>query len=77
MRGVRRKSDCRRRRQERCLAGQVAVATVGMNLDHLVALIRQIGLRVVLMRVVAEMLRCFLPFMLAIRSRRCPAELER
>lgn len=55
----------------------MAVPAVGMDLDHLVGVVRQVGLRVVLMRVVAEVLRALFTFVLAIRGGRCPGKLER
>lgn len=77
MRSAGRKSDFRHDRQERCLAGQMAVAAVGMYLDDTLALVRQVSSRVMLMRMVAEMLCRLLAFVLAICRHRCPRELER
>lgn len=55
----------------------MAVPAVGMDLDHLVGIVRQVGLHVMLMRVVAEVLRALFIFVLTIRGGRCPGELER
>jgi hypothetical protein len=63
--------------QERHLAGQVAITAVGVYFDNLVGVVRQIRLGIVLMRVVTEMLRVDLAFMLTICSCRAPGELER
>lgn len=55
----------------------MTITAVGMDLDHFVGIALQIRLRIVLMRMMAEMLRACFTFMLAIRSSRSPAELER
>lgn len=77
MRGACRKSDFWHRCQERYLARRVAIATVRMDLDHLVGVVWQVSLHVMLMRVVAKVLRALFIFVLAIRGRRCPGKLER
>lgn len=63
--------------KERYLTGQMAITAVGMDLDHVVGIIRQVCVGVMLVRMVAEMLRRFFTVVLAIRGRRCPGELER
>lgn len=77
MRGACRKNDFGHRYQGRHLARRMAIATVRMDLNHFVGVIRKISFCIVLMRVVAEVLRALFTFMLAIRGRCCPGELER
>jgi len=77
MRGAHWKCDFWYRRQCRHLARGVAVAAIGMDLGHFVGIVWQVGLRVMLMRVVAEVLRALFPFVLAIRGPQLPGKLER
>jgi hypothetical protein len=55
----------------------MAVTAIRMDLGYLARIARQVCLCFVPMSVVPKMLRVRFTFMLAIRSSRCPGELER